>query len=391
MVERATWRIETETSEIEIALDEGQIIADGSALAIAERELELKRGEVADLFGLARNLNKSGAVKVGVLSKSERGYALVDGTPPTSFKAGKVALHRRMSTADAFQAITRSCVRHFRLNEPLVFEARSPEALHQARVALRRLRSAFSLFGDVVADARLDRIKRRLREVSAQFGDARNHDVYLARASQAAEEVDDGEIIARLETDRVAAYDRVIATLESRRFRALMLDVAEWIECGPWVLASEPATKARRDRFVEEFAAEILDRRRRKVKRNGRKHINLDADARHQVRIDSKKLRYASEFFASLVEGKKHRKRHRAFIAALEDLQSSLGELNDIRTGHAMLAGLTEAAESRESKAAPFLVPASRSGDRRGQRDDLLLQSALDAHRTFVKAKPFWR
>ncbi len=57
------------------------------------------------------------------------------------------------------------------------------EPLHQARVALRRLRSALSLFEVVVTDKKYMRLKRRLRDVSRQLGEARNLDVYLANTT----------------------------------------------------------------------------------------------------------------------------------------------------------------------------------------------------------------
>ena len=49
-------------------------------------------------------------------------------------------LRPNLSVAEAFQIIARACVRHFRLNEPLLIASRSAEPLHQARVAIRRLR-----------------------------------------------------------------------------------------------------------------------------------------------------------------------------------------------------------------------------------------------------------
>jgi triphosphatase len=396
-VERATWHVEIDGAEIEIALDEGQVLADGSTDPIAELELELKRGTPADLFALARNLGGSVALKIGVLSKSERGYALADATRPTSFKAARLALDRRMSTGEAFQAIGRACIRHFRLNEPGLNEQRAPEALHQARVALRRLRSALSLFGEVIADAQLERIKRRLREVSTWLGDARNLDVYLARVARrdgegSPAEPGTNDFIARLEAERAAAYDRVIATLASRRFQRLMLDLVEWIECGPWCLTEAPEARARRERLVQEFAQEVLDRRRRKVKRTGRNLTELMPDARHEVRIHAKKLRYASEFFAGLVKGKKNTKRYKAFVAALEQLQSCLGDLNDIQTGHEMVAGLAQGAERSQDEGPPtWLFAAGHVTGEEDERAGALLTCAAKAHRDLVKAKPFWR
>ena len=60
---------------------------------------------------------------------------------------------------------------------------------------------------------------------------------------------------------------------------------------------------------------------------------------RHQVRIEAKKLRYTSEFFASLFGGK----RAKRYAARLADLQEVLGAVNDAANGAEMIA---EAAHS---------------------------------------------
>src|SRR3546814_18410767 len=62
--------------------------------------------------------------------------------------------------------------------------------------------------------------------------------------------------------------------------------------------------------------------------------------ARHEVRKDAKKLRYASEFFTSLFDRKRERRRHKKFVAALEGVQDKLGALNDLATAPQLLEQL---------------------------------------------------
>ena len=164
VMDRTTWRVRQGGSEIEVALDEGRVSAHGSTQPIAELELDLKRGSSSDLFALASSLDHVKDLKIGVLSKSERGYVLADGDGPSSFKAEPIALRPNLSAAAAVQIIARACIRHFRLNEPLLIASRSAEPLHLARVAVRRLRSALSLFEAMVTDQEYKRLKRRLRE-----------------------------------------------------------------------------------------------------------------------------------------------------------------------------------------------------------------------------------
>jgi triphosphatase len=379
-VERTTWRVRSETAEIELALDEGTLRAGDDTQTLAELELELKSGSPADLFKLARALGPAGAFRIGVRTKAERGYALAAGAAPAAFKAESLTLPPSMTAADAFRAIVGRCVRHFRLNEPLVIEARSAEALHQARVALRRLRSALSLFKDIIADEDVDKIKFGLRRIWRRFGEARDLDVVLADLEGERGEADPGlaELIERLGRDRDAAYDQVVATLGEGRFRRLMLDLVAWSEAGSW--REDPQRQAAREEPLETFAAEVLAQRRRTIRKRGRDLAQLDVAAQHRIRIEAKKLRYATEFFASLAGTKKARERHRVFLKSLEDLQEHLGRANDLATGERVasrlpgeaLAGLTAAPDPAQAR-------------------DTALTAASAAFQDFARAKRFWR
>jgi CHAD domain-containing protein len=156
-----------------------------------------------------------------------------------------------------------------------------------------------------------------------------------------------------------------------------MLDLLEWAGFGAW--RTRPAAKvAPLLRMpAHDFAAETLDRYRRRVKKRGRALAALDPEARHQVRIEAKKLRYAAEFFTSLFGDKKAKRRTKAFLSALEELQSSLGALNDIATANEM---------AHELSARGITLP-----DAGGNDEDRLLIEAEAAHEALVDAKRFWR
>ena len=73
--------------------------------------------------------------------------------------------------------------------------------------------------------------------------------------------------------------------------------------------------------------------------RGGRKLEALDAETRHHLRIEAKKLRYAGDFFASLYRGEAAR-RHAVLTKALASFQDGLGALNDITVGAGLIARL---------------------------------------------------
>ncbi|WP_246704014.1 CHAD domain-containing protein [Rhizobium sp. P38BS-XIX] len=272
-------------------------------------------------FVFARKFDAVAGFKFGVLSKAERGFVLAD-AHKTVFKAEPVSLEESTSVAASLKAIALSCIRQFRLNEDALLRRRRPDALHQTRVALRRLRSAFSLFKAVLPGDEPERLKQELRCLAAVLGEARNVDVLLAKAY-------DKDLAAKLKTARAAAYRDAIDALDSSRARALMLDLVHWLECGDDLARNgDASTNAARD-----FAARILEKQRKRLKRDGNALAKTDDDQRHEVRKDAKKFRYAAEFFGSLFKDKRGARRHKKFLEAMEALQDELGALNDLATG----------------------------------------------------------
>ena len=360
-VTRRRWDVTRGDTAVELVADTGEAIAGDRRTAVCEIELELKEGHAAELFALAHELGRAVPLRLGVVTKAERGYRLL-AAATGAHKAESLALTPGMSTAAAFAAIVGTCLRQFRLNEEILRTQPTAEAIHQARVALRRMRSALSIFRPVVEDAHYPALASELRWLAGSLGDARDLDVLIERVPDAAE---------RLSPVRDAAYAAALAALDSQRARDLMLQLVEWSAIGAWRTA--PVDPVLTERPAERFAARALDRMRRRIKRRGRHLAKLDDEERHSVRIQAKRLRYATGFFAALFPGDKAARRHTAFQSALATLQDHLGDLNDLATAPALLArhGLPEERS-----------PAARRAT--------LLAKAADARGTLLDAKRFW-
>jgi triphosphatase len=367
-------------------------LADNSEYPIIEVEVVMKRGSPADLLVLADSLDRVRAG--GALTKSGRSYALAGGDEPGSFKAEPIELKPDMTAAEAFQIVARACFRQFRLNEPMLIAHRSAEPLHQARVAMRRLRSALSLFKSVVADQEYERFKRGLRDLSHKLGEARDLDVDIARSKVSNVGDSSGlpppalESAGRLQAERDRTYRRVISALQSKRFRLLMRNFVAWIEAGPWCTWDESRTA--RDQTILYFAAHGLEHRWRKLKHGGRHLDRLSSEEHHQIRIDAKKMRYASEFFSSLMADPRHRKRHKVFIAALESLQTRLGDLNDVQTEREIAARLARP-EAPAARGSDAVRRASGHSGKQKESMAALVGLASKAHRQLLDARPFWK
>ena len=73
---RTFWLVEFQQSKIEVAFDQGKIIADESEQPICEIEFELKSGNVQDLFDFVETLPFERDIYFSSASKAKRGYCL---------------------------------------------------------------------------------------------------------------------------------------------------------------------------------------------------------------------------------------------------------------------------------------------------------------------------
>jgi triphosphatase len=243
--------VEQGASRIMVTLDEGRVESAAGDAPLCGLELELKAGEPADLFGLAQALAETVPLRLSVASKSAAGFALIDGTGPAVVKAQALDLPEDASAGEVFRLVARACLRHMRLNETAFLEGgRAPEALHQIRVSLRRLRSALSLFAPMLeGDSRAAGFNDEIKRVTEPFGHARNLDVFLGQTLPDLAEArpDDPALEGlreRAEGERERAYDAVLATLESPQWRGLIIDFAGWIEAGPWTSSAAGAASS---------------------------------------------------------------------------------------------------------------------------------------------------
>ena len=363
--ERRLWTIDG----VEIALDRARIVAGERETSFYELEIEQKDGDFAQLFALAHRLVTTADVRLSVLSKAQRGYRLL-GAAPVAARAAPIMLVAPITAQAAFAVIARACMVQFRLNEALLLATADPVALHQARVALRRLRSALSLNKAMLADSRFPGLCADLRWLAARLGKARDLDVLIARAG-------DNFLREQLCKARAGAYRNAGRALRSVRARTLMIDLAAWIAIGDWRAA--PETRAMRDLSARCFAVMVLDRQFRRLRTGGRNLANLDDRARHEVRKTAKKLHYAAGFYASLFDGKRERRRHKRFVAAVQALLDQLGALNDLATVPGLLAALDLV---EQPQAAMLLGAEAKPG---------LLAAAAVACEALLDRKRFWR
>jgi len=250
-------------------------------------------------------------------------------------KAAPVVLDPGTAPAAAFVAVATECADHWRANEALLVSTRAAPHLHQTRVGIRRLRSAFSIFRPVLRDGPAARaVVHRLRGLALPLGPARDLDVLLSGPLGAG--LTDRQR-ARLLEDREGAYDAVLAVIRSPEWAAaghdldgLLATAATWPDTGDLVTLARSALARRADRVTGA---------------DGRLPGMSPAD-RHAVRIEAKKLRYGSEFLGALFDVDEPRITDddgrelvgaAAYARLAEDVQTALGALNDHATADSLL------------------------------------------------------
>ena len=112
-VHRIVLPVHTRASEIELAIDCGNIRAGRRSSRIEEVELELKSGRPADLFRLAKTMERRSQAELYLRSKAERGYELAQGNKQQAVFGETIELAKDVAAGEAFRTIARSCVRHF--------------------------------------------------------------------------------------------------------------------------------------------------------------------------------------------------------------------------------------------------------------------------------------
>jgi CHAD domain-containing protein len=265
------------------------------------------------------------------------------------------------------------------------------EGVHQMRVAVRRLRSCLALYDDLLPPQQTAYLTAELRWLIGELGPARDWDVFLSETlAKVMGNVGNEPALKDLKgaagQKRDQAYQRAEAALRSQRYLGLAMLLGAWAEGRRW---HDPATMpaARPDGIrepAETVAHALLDRRYDSVRHGGRRFAALSPEGRHKLRIQIKKLRYATEFFGSLYPPD----RLADFLGDLKGMQDQLGIANDIDVAKRLVKDLVQPLKGKDrarlSYAAGLVVGwhSHVAGDRE--------KTLRLAWRRFTRRSPYW-
>lgn len=163
---REKWVIGYQDSEIELALDRGEILAGDLREPLCELELELKSGSTADLLALAQRLAQLDGLRLGSLSKAARGYRLAQGNPPLQPRALTVlAVPAKASIEQGLVAGLELALNHWHYHEELwLQQPQSDEARLAIVEAIGLIRQQLVLFGGLIPRKASTDLRARLMQ-----------------------------------------------------------------------------------------------------------------------------------------------------------------------------------------------------------------------------------
>jgi CHAD domain-containing protein len=225
-----------------------------------------------------------------------------------------------------------------------------PEAVHQARVATRRLRSDLRTFRDFVDPEWSQSLRDELKWLGAELGAVRDGDVLLARLESHAARLPDEEhfaverVIARRAAERDDAHASLLGAYRSSRYTDLLERVV--------AAAREPACGEDAERPASEVLPSVV-RGPWKHLRNAVDALGSDPpdEALHEVRKRAKRCRYAAEAVTPVVG-----RRAREFSRGVANVQDVLGEHQDAVIARWWLSKVAADVPAREAFAAGMLA-----------------------------------
>jgi len=222
--------------------------------------------------------------------------------------------------AAAGRAVLAAQFARLQAEEPAIRDGAGVDAIHDARVATRRMRTALRLFRDAYPRREVRSLEKGLKVTTAAFGAVRDLDVLLEAVTAEAGDLPDRSGLNALfhdwQQEGVAARQQLLAHLDSDSWR-------RWCDRFTTFLAAATASKRGEARLCDSAPALIWKRYGAVRAREGRTAEASLIDL-HELRKDAKQLRYALEFFRDLLGGEVSDLIERVVV-----VQDALGSLHD--------------------------------------------------------------
>lgn len=223
------------------------------------------------------------------------------------------------------------------------------EALHDMRVASRRLRAAFEVFQDAFEPGALKPYLKGLRLTGRALGKVRDLDVFMEKAQHYLDTIHEDRhvgldlLLEGWKEQREAARVEMLAWMDSKEYLDFKRKFNLFLNTpGAGKRETPPSTPT--PTKVRELAPVLIYTRLAAVRAYAPYLDNAPVELLHALRIEFKKLRYTVEYFQEALG-----KRSREVIDLLKQMQDHLGDLNDAQVAAQILTQFIEEWENRQA------------------------------------------
>jgi CHAD domain-containing protein len=339
----------------EVVDDEVQVL-DGRRIQARFRELEVELDEAADAGLLERVVDRLLEAGAQAAEPTPKYLRALGGRERA---LGPEVVQPQVDDGATVETLLRhdlagGTLRLFR-HEAGVRTGEDPEAVHQARVATRRIRSTLRTFSALLDQEWTDRFRADLKWLADLLGEVRDADVLLQRFAghladlPAADAKPGRRLLARLAGQRDDARRRLLGAMATRKYAVLLDDLV--------AAAAAPALLPGADGPAAEVMPALVTKPWKKLRKQVRKAGDDPPDPElHQIRIRAKRARYAAEAVEPVIG-----KPAEDFADAVADLQGVLGDHHDAVVGEAWLREAAGAARRDVALVAGELIAAERA------------------------------
>lgn len=211
------------------------------------------------------------------------------------------------------------------------------EALHDMRVATRRMRAAFEVFGEAYEPKFAKQLLKGLRATGRALGHPRDMDVFMEKAHLYLKNLPEGQqadldpLLAAWEQERQSARQEMIAYLDSQAYTDFVGRFNRFVQTpglGALPVSAESPVPDR----LREVVPILIYNRMASVRAFEPLLSNARIEQLHALRIEFKKLRYTVEYFRDVLGAEA-----KYVIDVIKKLQDHLGDLNDANVATQLL------------------------------------------------------
>ncbi len=321
----------------ELSLDEVDCSDGDWRRTFTELEIELlEPGKEAQLAHIVAALTEFPGLVPQPTSKFERGLAMAHRTSGVGSALALGNVRADDTVGEATRKLLRPLFLRMQLHESGTYLGDDPEELHDMRVMLRRMRTAFRMAKPYLDLTELASIRQGLRKTARALGAVRDMDVfrqkteaYLARTGVDREEL--APLIRVWDVEYARRRNEMLAYLNSKRYGRFKQ--ATWA-CLDTHLPDRDAAAS-----VRETVPLIVNEQLEALLSQGELIGLPDAplSAYHQLRIKVKHLRYTLRFFRDVLGPEV-----KSALKLLEALQDTLGDLQDAAVAVSHLRAVIE-------------------------------------------------